>query len=143
MKRIEPDTTVIVYILAGIPDITERMVRAAHYTNFEWVPKYEEVLFTQSVASACTQFMDKVWDASDRIYEAGGVPVFCTVSPMSLKTWNRNRLGWGVTSCLLHEDKYNLQQENLDEAIMHINKSIQNVNRFNGVDTPRLAQEII
>ena len=80
----------VVYFIAGIPDITQRVVRAGHFNSYLglYQHKYEEILFTDSVESCVNKYLKKLLDASDRISQAGGVPVFCTVAPMSLKTWN-------------------------------------------------------
>ena len=142
-KRSEPDTIMVVYLIAGIPDITERVCRAARRSTYSWSAKYEEVLFTQNPADACNAYLDKILAASSRISEAGGIPVFCTVAPMSLQKWNTQRLKKRVTGRLLHQHRYGLQQANLDKAILLINDCIQSVNMFNGVATPRLSQEII
>ena len=59
-KRTEPDKTIIVYFMAGIPDFTERVCRAARRSTYSWTAKYEEVLFTQNPANACNSYLDKV-----------------------------------------------------------------------------------
>ena len=143
--RERKNDVVLVYFMAGIPDITQRVVRAEQFNKYLGVyeHKYEEVLYTDTVTSSVNNFINKLLDASDSVSRAGGVPVFCTVAPMSLRTWNRKRLEWGVTSRLLHEDRYDLQQKNLEEAILLINSAIQEINKFNGVATPRLGQEVL
>ena len=76
LKISEPDTIPFVYFMAGIPDITERICKPSGYSRFSWVPKYKEVVFTQDPTQACTIYINKILDVSDRIAKDGGIPVF-------------------------------------------------------------------
>ena len=60
--------TVIVYFMAGIPDITQRVVRAGRYNSFLGIyeEKYEEMLFTDSFLSSVNTYVNKLLDPIEK-----------------------------------------------------------------------------
>ena len=113
------------YIMAGICSITSKLSS----------PGYQEVIFNDT-----GDLLERVGKEIDYVeghtFNQGGVPIFCTIMPMSIKTWNMNRLTCRKTKYLLHENEYDIMQTNLENFIQIVNDRIIKKNISNGVSTP-------
>ena len=93
---------------------------------------------------ASTQMSSKSFKAAEKsIKHAIAIPIFSTICPMSIRTWNRHRLSRHRTSHLNHFTKYDYMQSLLEEAITLINTLILSINSKNQVATPKICQPIM
>ena len=140
VKILKKDPAPYVYFVAGLPDISRKVshtFRIGQETHL-----YQEFIFTESINQAINRTKSIIRKAESNIKEQHSTPVFCTITPFSIKTWNHHRLANHHTSHLLHFNDYDRQQENLHQVIIAINRFIHFINRQNGVLTPRLASII-
>ena len=91
-----PTQKVHVYFLAGLPDIT----------SFERSSDgmYQEVVIRETAEEASLRVIQTIREAEVTVKELGAIPIFCTVAPMSLKTWISKRLQQQMISemCFLY-----------------------------------------
>ena len=115
------------YIFAGICDLTT-MLRAKNY---------QEVVFYghPTTVEDCMSVIDAT---SDEIVKLGAVPIFCTIPPLHLLTWNTLRLEQGKTSVLKHKEKYPEMQSSLESAVQVVNSLIVQKNAERHLATPTL-----
>ena len=130
-----------VYFVAGLPDVTTRTKRS--FRLADRVHKYEEVTFREKPHIACTRVMREYRKAEKTIIDNGAIPVFCTITPSSLYTWNHTRLSQGKTSHLEAYKEYDVMQKALIETISRINREICSINIRNNVATPKLDRAVI
>lgn len=81
-------------------------------------------------------------DASDKIAEIGAIPVFATITTMSLHDWNTTRLKQHKTTHLEHKESYKHMQTYLNTTFENINNTIFQLNEENNVETPHLSRFI-
>ena len=140
-----PTQKVHVYFLAGLPDIT----------SFERSSNgmYQEVVIWETAEEASLRVIQTIREAEETVKELGAIPIFCTVAPMSLKTWNSKGLQQHKTTHLKHSQHYfGPSQDNphytynmqitLENAVTHINQNIYSINHHNGMYTPKIAEFI-
>ena len=140
-----PTQKVHVYFLAGLPDIT----------SFERSSDgmYQEVVIWETAEEGSLRVIQTIREAEATVKELGAIPIFCTVAPMSLKTWNSKRLQQHKTTHLKHSQHYfGPSQDNphytynmqitLGNAVTHINQNIYSINHHNGMYTPKIAEFI-
>ena len=82
-----------VYYLAGIPDIT---------TKIRGEDSYQEVIFMGTPSETVPLLETEIVATATMTLKMGWTPVFCTISPMSLKDWNSS----ARTPYLLHHNQY-------------------------------------
>ena len=70
---------IVVYMLAGLPDSTEKIV---DYYNGQ---RYEEVIFAEDPWVAENRMIQLYTDSRNRIMQEGATPVYCTIMPMRLE----------------------------------------------------------
>lgn len=115
------------YIMAGICDITTRITSKAQ--------NYQEVIFNYN-EDAISDVKKKINIVETKIMELGVLPIFCTVVPMHLETWNQTRFQQGKTSTLNYAQQYATMQSNLENALDEINHHIIKVNSKKNLATP-------
>ena len=115
------------YIIGGICDITTRMT----------AKNYQEVIFNMNDDRRAS-FINKLDDAANKILKLGVSPIFCTIFPMHLATWNNLRLKQHKTNTLNYQGEYNTMQQKLEEHIDAINSHITQMNSSRHYCTPLL-----
>ena len=128
-----PSNPPCVYFVAGLPDITHK----------EQGPYYQEIIFIETPQEAVDRVMTLLSNAQIKILNANAIPIFSTIAPMSLQTWNSVRLQQQKTSHLLHSHQYEDMQELLIDTTIAINKQIIEINSIVNMHTPKLGEEII
>lgn len=134
------DSPTFVYMIAGLPDTTH-IARDSFFMNGR-TRRYEEVVFLETPEQALSR-MEKIIDnASFTIKSLDAIPVFATITPISIAHWNNIRLSQHKTSHLKYFHSYPTMQDNLEQALILINKKIHSINSENAVITPKLSKEI-
>ena len=140
IKRRHPSSKTFVYFIAGLPDVTVKTNRN-YYMNGEY-RHYEEVTFTEEPETAASRVVNIIRQAEATIKKRNATPVFCTIIPCSLSSWNHHRLKSHCTTHLLHFNSYEHMQDRLHTTINLINQRIQEINSENNVITPRISKEV-
>ena len=123
-----------IYIIGGLPDTTV-MIKDRKY-------RYQEVIFTDTPNKKCQELISKYLDARHRIIEKGAIPVFSTITTMSLHDWNCERFDQRKTKFLIHSPYYNDMQHFLNQTLDLINTQIFVINNENMVETPHFAGSV-
>ena len=110
------------YILSGICDVTTKLA------SQEVIFNYDDLLINELKA--------KLDNVNIRIVKQGVLPVFCTIIPMHLETWNKTRLAQGKTMKLIHMEKYPQMQKDLETALDELNHHIIKINSLKSLATP-------
>ena len=141
MKEIGVQSTqgVHVYFLSGLCDVTY-MDADREYNDYEC---YEEVIFMEPWQKTVDRVTKSIYSAAESMFKLNVTPIFCTIPPMSIHTWNHHRLEKGNTSFLIHHNHYEEMQYPLISAIQSINNNIVQFNSSNGVTTPHLATTVM
>ena len=120
------------YILAGICDLTHKISGKG----------YQEVIFNDANGSLGQTIKSKINHLEQCVLREGAIPVFCTIIPMHLATWNHHRLSHSKTKMLNHLDKYEAMQANMEEVLHDLNRFIVETNNSNGMATPTIHTAI-
>lgn len=133
------------YIIAGIPDITERLLTPDSKSA---VRPYEEIIFREVVDSCTTRVLGEFMGAEKKLREKGLIPVFATIAPMDLRSWNFSRTKNTTrksrkTAYLEHTDEYSIMQYNLNSVVLKMNEHIKRINHRNNVQNLDLAMDFI
>ena len=134
-------STNTVYFVSGLPDTTLKLKKKFHMNGRNRF--YEEVIINSTAKNIHTHVLKIIKAAEKSIKNANAIPIFSTICPMSIRTWNRHRLSRHRTSHLNHFTKYDHMQSVLEEAITLINTSILSINSKNQVATPKICQPIM
>ena len=110
-----------IYIMTGIPDITTL------YKGFRFSKKYKECILLDSVESIVDRVKFNIDRCSVKIRNAGGIPIFCTITHMNITKYNQHSLEKNKTFTQLHSDHYKAMQT--DTIIDMLNKDIVTKNR--------------
>ena len=113
------------YIGVGICDLTTKL------SIFE--NNYQEVICVENKTNSFSAELDEL---NKKILRENGVPVFMTIYPMCLMTWNTLRLNQNKTSELNYRNEYSQMQRNLEQAVIECNNHIIETNKNNKVHTP-------
>ena len=119
----------IIYILGGIPDATHKSEDGS----------YQEVVFMDSAHQAADRLIRAYESANNKLQSAGALPVFSTIPPMNIDSYNHYRLSHGNTSHLIHFKYYDDMQTLLEAALAMVNRHILEMNEANQMITPNLA----
>ena len=130
-----PDT--LLYIIGGMPDLTTRL-REGRGAN-----RYEEVIFNEDVEEVVDRVAEQYRRASREIKSMNVTPVFATISPIHLRSWNLMRLAQRKTVRLYHAENYRHMQTQHELCVQMINRHISAINDENGLQTPRLAKHVL
>ena len=123
----------IIYMIGGIPDATQKIRDR----------KYEEVVFIENTVKASARLTDLYETVNETILAEDAIPCFATIPTMSLTDWNHHRMSHHRTSYLIHHKQYDDMQYFLNQTIINVNHTINNINNRNLVDTPNLANCIM
>ena len=111
-----------IYIIGGYCDLSKRVRHTLHNLSRNRHPAiYEEFIFQETPEEAVTRLSSIIEESSNRITSTGATPIFCTIAPSSLETWNNKRLSQKKTAHLCYTNEYPAMQANLIEAIIQIN----------------------
>ena len=129
-----------VYFLAGLCDVTFKDSNLNYKNDHE---RYEEVFFMESWQEGVDRVTKSIHSVAESMNELNVIPIFSTIPPCSLHTWNFNRLNKGKTSYLLHHNYYEDMQYSLISTIQQLNNTIVQYNTSNGVTTPHIATSVM
>jgi len=136
-----PDKPIFVYFITGLPDLTYKKQKFIYLSHRRH--KYQEVIINETPSQIHTRVEKILNNVAKCIKKLKSIPIFATITPMSIQTWNKHRLHHHRTSHLNHYNSYQAMQQTLEEATMLINSSIHKLNSLNNVQTPKLAKDII
>ena len=121
------------YISCGICDLTSRLKG----------PKYEEVVFHTLNDKQRTNLHESKQNVAKHTINQYGLPVCCTIYPLSLCEWNATLLSTNRTTVLNIVEKYDSMQTQLQMEVEVLNKLLIDLNMSNRVVTPMLHQNLI
>ena len=121
-----------IYILGGLPDTTVMLKDS----------RYEEVIFKDTANKKSQELISTYLDANYKIRSAGAIPVFSTITTMSINDWNSERYRQRKTSYLIHTPYYEDMQPHLNSTLDIVNSQIFVMNDVNGVETPHFAGSV-
>lgn len=121
------------YIFCGLCDITTKL-RAKNY---------EEVVYQELPQTTLSRVTTKIDNLKQFILDQGGIPIFCTIVPQHIATWNFHRLNIHRTSHLKHSKHYEEMQSNLMIVLEQINQHIIATNLISNVATPKLHSSVL
>ena len=99
LDDVSDNTDTHVYFVAGLPDVTQRLKRSFYLWGR--YRKYDEVTMPDFDAEKITKdIVSKYESTAVKKKKTNVTPVFCTICPMSLATWNRRRLSQHRTAYL-------------------------------------------
>ena len=113
-----------VYILAGIPDITELLKN--HRTH------YRECIYSENPQNTIQALKDNIQDITNITEQLGAKAIFCTIAPINIKTYNQSF----HTSTHTYAHLYDSMQTQINQVIIEINSFIQTHNRTRELATP-------
>ena len=119
-----------VYILAGIPDITDKHTSQNRYY------RYTECTYTENSNATIARLKKEIQTCKNQIIAAGAIPIFCTITHVSIAEYNKHLLNEGKTTILYHQDHYTEMQIQLEVTINEINHYIDTVNHSQNMSTP-------
>ena len=119
----------LVYVGGGLPDITTKYKER----------NYQEVVCVGEPDDIVEEVIGKMEVGAERIASAGGVPIFCTVTPMDIARWNQTRLARRKTKYLRQEYNYGIMQEKHEDIVIELNRRIDSLNQQYHMQTPRLG----
>ena len=142
LKHVPSSSDTHLYFVAGLPDVTHR-----HQFCFQLRGrrrKYEEVIMPTYPIDKITDDITSLFKSTaEKIKNANATPIFSTICPMSLDTWNHRRLSQHRTSHLSSFPYYPLMQEKHESVILKINQEIHLLNKSYNMHTPRLAKSVM
>ena len=133
--RSSSDDPLLVYVVGGLPDITERIKDR----------EYDEIIFptNKDPDQVSTSIINSIEFFSKEIIKCYNTfPVFATIGTQSLETWNTHRHRTRKTKYLLHQHNYNDMQAFLEHTIHIVNCHIKHINTRHGLITPNYARHI-
>ena len=119
-----------VYYMAGIPDLT---------TKIRGDDSYQEVVFMGTPLTTVPILEKEIISTASMTFKQGWTPVFCTITPMSLRDWNSA----DRTPYILHHNQYEDMQVLLENTVIAANHVIRSINKSNRVYTPNLQRQIV
>ena len=140
-SRIPSHEPIYIYFITGLPDLTTKKRKFFHISHRRHT--YQEIIITELSSQIHDRVEKIIRSSASRIKQLNAIPIFATITPMSIQTWNKHRLHAHRTSHLNHFHRYQNMQDTIEEATLAINTTIHSINSSNKVTTPKLAQEII
>lgn len=119
----------LVYILAGIPDITTKLNR--------YKPtRYTECIYRGDTETSIDNIKRDIDTLEHTIINLGAVPIFCTITHMNISLYNASLKQKGKTTQLYYTKDYNTMQTKIEHIIEQVNYYIIGKNSNNHVSTP-------
>ena len=125
-----------VYILAGIPDITEK------YTSDDSTYRYTECIYTEDPDKTITRIKQYLDTASKKILNAGAIPCFCTIPATNIHKYNTTLMEDRKTHYWHHAEYYDEMQDRLHKVLDTLNTHIIHLNNHQNMSTPMLHSAI-
>lgn len=133
-----------VYFIGGYCDLSQRIRYPLQDVYRRGRPAmYEEYVFMEEPAIAVSRMTQSLYQIAAEIRQYGAIPVFSTIPPSSIETWNQTRLSQKKTTHLNHYLKYPTMQDSLLATIIDVNHKIIQINNENSVHSPFLADTVI
>ena len=126
----------IVTIVGGLPNIT----------HMKFGRGYQEVIYEHWQQDQYKDHLENLklsfLEAAERLEKINTIPVFATIAPFHIKTWNNFRLKIGATRYLNHAQEYPLMQRKINKLIPEMNNFIRSLNSKHepSLATPDLAK---
>lgn len=131
-----------VYFVAGLPDVTQKVKR--HFYLRGKRQYYEEVILPKiDTNQIITDVTTRLYSVADNILKLNATPIFSTICPMSIATWNNVRLSQHKTAYLSSFHDYPEMQSKQETVIAELNRIIHTLNRSINVHTPRLCNTVM
>ena len=124
-----PTQPLHVYIVAGIPDITEKYSSHTH-------THYTECIYTAEPADTIDRLKSEIAHCAKKIKDAGATPCFAALAPTNIEKYNLHLLHGGDTHTLYHTQHYDDMQDRLNYTVNEINTYIIETNSSNNMSTP-------
>ena len=125
-----------IYILAGIPDITEK------YSLHEHPYHYTESIYTEDPAKTYQRVKNDIIQCAHKITEAGATPCFTTIATCNIEKYNKHLLHERKTNTLYHTAHYAEMQDRLNDITNELNTFIIETNSSHNMSTPMLHKAI-
>ena len=127
-----------IYFICCIPDITE-LIKSENPKTY----KYRETIFIENPDLAIDRVNSLLRESQRDVLRHGALPIYATTPLANLEIYNNYCLSpppyrKKKTSILYHSAHYEEMQNNLDQVIISINKTISNLNKSVGAATPFL-----
>ena len=129
------------YIIGGYCDLTKQESSTIIINGRR--SRYQEAVFWEDPESAVPRLTNLIHDTYTKINKEHITPIFCTIPPGFLNTWNTKRLAQHKTSHLKHTDKYKTMNKHLMDSCIRINQEIIRFNIQHNAHTPKLANAVI
>ena len=122
-----------VYIMAGIPDITEKLHGPHNYT---------ECIYNNTPQSTIQNIKMDMQEIANTIISRGAKPIFGTIAPINILKYNTFLKEKRKTSMLKHTHQYDDMQQKVDHIITELNEHIKMTNSTNDLATPFFHMDI-
>ena len=122
-----------VYIMAGIPDITEKLHGPHNYT---------ECIYNNTPQSTIQNIKIDMQEIANTIISRGAKPIFGTIAPINILKYNTFLKEKRKTSMLKHTHQYDDMQQKVDHIITELNEHIKTTNSTNDLATPFFHMDI-
>ena len=119
-----------VYLLTGIPDITQKIKGGSHHKP------YTEYIYTGNTRVTVSNIKDKLDQFEKAVKDKKATPIFCTITNMNIQLYNEHLLKTHKTHTLHHTANYHKVQPLIDTIIYQVNYYIIGKNIANKVSTP-------
>ena len=130
--KANPNTPVMVYLMAGINDLTTMTRRRG----------YSETTFDMS-SNVGTLHLKGLFDwAVEKLEATGAMVVVCQLPPMNIALWNQHGLDRVYSRFLLHEQRYPAMQAALEECVADINAYLVSCYQATPLVTPPLQRVV-
>ena len=125
-----------VYILAGIPDFTTLV------KDYSSGKCYKESILIGTQTEIIERVKNEIDACSETIRDAGGRPIFCTITNTNISQYNHYLLEHNIIHTLLHTQEYDHMQPQLDEILSQVNEYILAHNQRYRMATPHCHSAI-
>ena len=104
-----------VYLLTGIPDITQKIKGGSHHKP------YTECIYTGNTRVTVSNIKDKLDQFEKAVKDKKAIPIFCTITNMNIQLYNEHLLKTHKTHTLHHTANYHKMQPLIDTIIYQVN----------------------
>jgi hypothetical protein len=125
---LDQNTKTNYYIVGGLCDLTKKLKDM----------KYSEVVYLDTPLNALGRMKSEIISIRNIVLELNATPVFCTVCPQHIATYNNNQKEKNRTSTLKYCLEYDKMQQALEQIINSVNLFINQINHELNVKTPLL-----
>lgn len=123
------------YIVAGLCDITKKLSNRS--TN------YQEVIYIEPFQETIDRVKSSILKLRSLIISQGSIPIFCTIVPQHLSSWNTSRFDQNKTSQLNYSSSYEHMQTRLMDTTKALNVFLLELNQTLNLSTPCLHRSVM